>query len=160
MSATDPPLAPLPSGTARGERFPARPPTPRRPARPGGERTGREPTAHRLYARIAWTTLDGLPLVGPRRALTVESQIIALCRRLDVEPMDARARRDRVDVLVRIKPVHGLARVAAEVKAASEAHLAGVGSPARWARGHAIVTVSPARVRDLMRRMALLRHGG
>lgn len=130
------------------------------PAGPG--RAGppdREPSVHRLYARAAWTTLDGLPLVPPRGAFAVESHIIALCRRLDVEPVEVRARARRVDLLFRFKPVHLLADVAGAVKRGSSEHLRRTGSPARWGRGTAVRTVAPEEVRSVMRRMALLAHG-
>lgn len=129
----------------------ARPPDPARVPR-----AAREPAVHRLYARVAWSTLDGLPLVGPRRALAVESQAITLCRRLDVEPMEVRARPDRVDLLVRFKPAHAVADVAEAVKRGTAAGLRRSGSPARWGRGVALATVAPDGVRHLMRRMALL----
>lgn len=124
--------------------------------RTGAAEVDREPVEHRLYARMAWSTLDGLPLVAARHALSVEAQIITLCRRLDVEPMEVRARPDRVDVLVRIKPVHALGAVAARVKGGAGEHLVAAGTAVRWARGVAMATVDPDEVRDLMRRMALL----
>lgn len=155
------PTAPVPSrasgppdpeaGPARSRRPDLSEP-PRGPVPP----PAREASVHRLYARVAWTTLDELPLVGPRDALVVESQIIALCRRLDVEPLEVRARPNRVDLLLRFKPVHLLADVAAAVKAGSGAHLERRGSPVRWARGLALATVGPEEVRSLMRKMTRL----
>lgn len=133
------------------------------PRLPGPTRTAspdREPSVHRLYARAAWTTLGRLPLVSARTALAVESQIIGLCRRLDVEPLEVRARARRVDLLVRFKPVHPLADVAEEVKLGSAEHLRRSCSPARWGRGVAVRTVAPDEVRSVMRRMALLTGGG
>lgn len=149
MSASEParPRAPAPPGAD------PRPPGPGR-----GARADREPSVHRLYARASWTTLDGLPLLPPRDVLAVESQIIALCRRLDVEPMEVRARSRRVDLLFRFKPVHLLADVAGSVKRGSSRHLRRSGSPARWGRGIAVKTVAPGQVRSVMRRMALLAH--
>ena len=153
----------MPSGEPRGPRAPTRPGL--RPAGPGSpSAAGRaggtvgdgEPVEHRLYARIAWSTLDGLPLVAPRHTLSVEARIITLCRRLDVEPMEVRARPDRVDVLIRLKPVHTPGEVAARVKAGAGEHLVAGGTAVRWARGVAMATVEPDAVRDLMRRMALL----
>lgn len=141
------------------------PPEPRPPPRPPSREAGRptagappprDPCVHRLYARAAWTTLDALPLVAPRTALGVESRIIALCRRLDVEPLEVRARAGRVDLLFRFKPVHAVADVAEAAKRESHDHLERRGSPARWGRGVAVTTVDPAEVRSLMRRMALL----
>lgn len=123
-------------------------------------RVVREPSVHRLYARLAWTTLDGLPMVSPRRVLAVESHIIALCRRLDVEPMEVRARADRLDLLVRFKPAQTLADVAAAVKAGSGEHLARRRTAIRWARGVAVATVAPDAVPAMMRRMAVLAEPG
>lgn len=151
MSASEPrrPRVPVPPGAD------PRPPGPGRPAPPD-----REPAVHRLYARASWTTLDGLPLLPRRDVLAVESQIIGLCRRLDVEPMEVRARSRRVDLLVRFKPVHPLADVVASVKRGSSEHLRRRGSPARWGRGVAVRTVAPEEVRSVMRRMALLTDRG
>lgn len=146
---------------APSDAVPARVPAPpgADPRLPGPARatgSGREPSVHRLYARAAWTTLGGLPLVSPRAALSVESQIIGLSRRLDLEPMEVLARARRVDLLFRFKPVHLLADVAGEVKRGSDEHLRRSGSPVRWGRGLAVRTVAPDEVRSVMRRMALL----
>lgn len=141
-------------------RVPVPPGADPRPPGPGRTPPDREPSVHRLYARASWTTLDGLPLVPPRDVLAVESQIIALCRRLDVEPMEVRARSRRVDLLFRFKPVHLLADVVGSVKQGSSEHLRRRGSPARWGRGLAVRTVAPEGVRAVMRRMTLLADGG
>lgn len=153
-------LASMSAPEAVPSRVPVQPGAdPRLPGPPPAAAPEREPSVHRLYARAAWTTLDGLPLVAPRGSLALESQIIALCRRLDVEPMEVRARARRVDLLFRFKPVHLLADVAGSVKRGSSEHLRRTGSPARWGRGLAVRTVAPEDVRSVMRRMALLPDG-
>ncbi|MFW6192902.1 MAG: hypothetical protein ACOC83_05410, partial [Gemmatimonadota bacterium] len=149
---------PMPASEPAPSRSPAPPGADPRP--PGTGPPEREPSVHRLYARASWATLGALPLVSPRDALAVESQIISLCRRLDVEPMEVRARARRVDVLFRFKPVHLLADVAGSVKRGSSAHLRRSASPARWGRGIAVRTVAPDEVRSVMRRMALLGSDG
>lgn len=151
MSASEPVPSRVPAPPGADPRLPG-------PGRAAPE--DREPSVHRLYARASWTTLDGLPLLRPGDVLAVESQIIALCRRLDVEPMEVRARARRVDLLFRFKPVHLLADVVGSVKRGSSGHLRRSGSPARWGRGIAVRTVAPEAVRSVMRRMALLAYGG
>lgn len=118
-----------------------------------------EPAAHRLYAHVAWTTLGELPLMGPRLAVVVESQVIALCRRLDVEPLEVHAAASRVHLLVRFKPAHSLAEVARRVKEGTGETLARDGSPVRWGRGFVVATVAPGEVRRRLRRLALGRPG-
>jgi len=122
--------------------------------------TTQEPAAHRLYVHLAWTTLDRLPLVDRRYAVTLEAQLIVLCRRLDVEPMQVRARRDRVDLLARIKPVHAVSELARRLKRGSGELLAAEGSSVRWGRGYAAATVAPGEVRGWIRRYATGRTGG
>lgn len=148
-------MTPRPPSPDSGRRAPRGGPTARPSTHGGGDRAGirAEPAVHRLYARLAWTTLGRLPLVAPGRVLRVEAQIITLCRRLDVEPVEVRAGPDRLDLLVRFKPVHPIADVAAAVKAGSADHLARAGTPIRWAPGVAVATVGPAGVRPLVRRM-------
>lgn len=120
----------------------------RRPGRPA------EPSVHRLYAHLAWTTLDRLPLAGPRMALALESELISLCRRLDVEPLEVSVEADRVNVLVRYKPNQALGEVARRLKAGSADIARRRGAALRWSRGWAAVTVTPGEVRELKRRLA------
>ena len=40
-----------------------------------------------MYAEVVWTTFDRLPLVASGARTSIEAQLIALCRRLDVEPV-------------------------------------------------------------------------
>lgn len=120
----------------------------------GGRRASPDPAAHRLYVHLAWTTLDRLPLVDRRRAPSVEAHLIVLCRRLDAEPMQVRAGPDRIDVLVRLKPVHTVSDVADRLKRGSAQLLAREGSALRWGRGYAAATVAPGDVRGWIRRHA------
>lgn len=133
---------------------PGPPPKPR--ARPGPTRPGPggEPARHRLYVHLAWSTLDGLPLVGPRQALALEGHLVALCRRLDVEPLEVAAAADRVHLLVRLKPVHALAAVARRLKRGSAEAAVRRAEPVRWARGWAAATVGPGDVRRKKRVLA------
>lgn len=130
------------------------PPSPR--DRPGETRScpDAEPARHRLYVHLAWRTLDGLPLVGPRQALALEGQLVALCRRLDVEPVEAAVAADRVHLLVRLKPVHALAAVARRLKRGSAEAAVRRAEPVRWARGWAAATVGPDHVRRKKRALA------
>lgn len=106
---------------------------------------------HRLYLHAAWTTLQRLPLVAPERAYAVEGQVIALCRRLDVEPVGVLARRDRLHLLLKLKPGQTPAAVADRVRSGSTEALVRAGEPVRWARSAALATVSPSEVPYLKR---------
>lgn len=118
-----------------------------------GSGTGRTPVAHRLYAQLAWPTLGGLPLLGDRDARALERELIALCLRLDVEPLEVRVSADRVQLLVRFAPGQALADVARRLKRASLVSLRRWRSPARWGRGFAASTVGPAQVHRMVRRL-------
>lgn len=111
-------------------------------------------SVHRLYAHLAWGTLDRLPLVDPRTALALESELISLCRRLDVEPVEVSVEADRVHVLARFKPTQALGSVVARLKRGSADVARRRSAPVRWGRGWAAATVAPAGVRDLKRRLA------
>ena len=134
-------------------------PPPARPRRsdPRGASSGAdaspnpEPVRHQLYLHLAWTTLDGLPLVGPRQALALEGHLIALCRRLDVEPVEAAADADRVHLLLRLKPVHAVDAVARRLKRGSTEAMLRRREPVRWGRGWAAATVAPDDVRRTRR---------
>lgn len=119
----------------------------------GGAGGGATPAAHRLYAQLAWPTLGGLPLLEERRATGLERELIALCFRLDVEPIEVRASADRVQLLVRFGPGQALSDVARRLKRASSAILRRWSSPARWGRGFAASTVGPGQVHRLVRRL-------
>lgn len=110
-----------------------------------------EPAHHRLYLHLAWATLNGLPLVGSRQALALEGQLVALCRRLDVEPVEVAVAVDRVHLLLRLKPVHAVAEVALRLKRGSTEAAVRRGEPVRWARGWAAATVDPDDARRMKR---------
>ncbi len=126
----------------------------------GGRAKERSPCAHRLYAQLAWPTLGGLPLLGDRQARALERELIALCLRLDVEPVEVRVSADRVQLLVRFSPGQALAEVARRLKRASLLALRRWRSPARWGRGFAASTVGPAQVHRLVRRLRSERAPG
>lgn len=130
-----------------------------RPASGAGERR-RRAAAHRLYAQLAWPTLSGLPLLDERRADVLERELIALCRRLDAEPLEVWVSADRVRLLVRFGPGQALADVARRLKRASGAALRRWGWAARWGRGYAVCSVGPAQVHRLVRRMRAERKRG
>lgn len=123
----------------------------------GGDRRAAdpaEPSAHRLYAHLAWATLGRLPLAGPRTALALESELISLCRRLDVEPVEVSVETDRVHLLVRYKPNQALGTLVRRLKDGSAAAARRRATALRWGRGWAATTLTPADVRDRKRRLA------
>jgi REP element-mobilizing transposase RayT len=109
--------------------------------------------AHRLYIHFVWPTLGRIPLISRESAPTVERHVIALCRRLDVEPVSVRAFSDRLHLLLRIKPGHSSAALVSSIKGGTEAALQGAGHTVRWGRGYAAGTVSGSEVRSVMRRI-------
>jgi hypothetical protein len=117
-----------------------------------------ERATHRLYVHVAWTTLDGLPLLAPDAREAAEARIIALCRRLDAEPVAVRASAAGVSLLLRVTPSHTVGALATALKVGSEDALAAAGRPVRWARGFAASSVGPTEVRRRARR--LLDGGG
>jgi len=127
------------------------------------EKTGNAPeagpsdrSAHRLYAEVVWATVDRLSLVGPDARAPIESQIITLCRRLDVEPVAVRVTSSRVRLLLRFKPSHSLGAVVAAIKLGSQDAAVLSGRPVRWGRGFAALSLSGTEVR---RRAHRLRSG-
>ena len=112
-----------------------------------------ERAAHRLYVQVAWSTLDGLPLVAPDAREAAEARLIALCRRLDAEPVAIRASATGVALLLRVTPSHAVGSLATALKAGSEDALAAAGRPVRWARGFAASSVGPTEVRRTARRL-------
>jgi REP element-mobilizing transposase RayT len=127
----------------------------RHPSRfaPEPDRTGPERSAHRLYAQVAWATLDDLPLLDGSTAASLAARLVALCRRLDVEPVAVRVTANRVRLLIRFKPAHALAPLVLSLKAASLDALAVAGRPVTWSRGFVASSVGPAAVRRLAARL-------
>lgn len=116
--------------------------------------TGATSPPHRLYVHVAWTTLGRLPMVEAERRAAVESHLLALCRWLDLEPVETCVLTDRVHLLVRFRSGLSLNELVRRVQAGSEALLTRAGRPVRWSRRYAAVTVSPSEVRRIRRRMA------
>ncbi|MEE9207898.1 MAG: transposase [Gemmatimonadota bacterium] len=115
-----------------------------------------ERSEHRLYAHIAWSTLGGLRIPGPRRQAIIERHLIVLCRRLDAEPITVVAAANRIHVLLRYKPTHSLASLVVRLKSGSRAALRMAGHGVEWASGFAVVSVGSLSVRPVMRRLASL----
>jgi len=115
--------------------------------------------AHRLYCHLVWPTLGRIPLLSRDATAVAERHIIALCRRLDCEPICVRAFSDRVHLLLRFKPGHSPAALAARLKSGTESTLQAAGHTVRWGRGYAAATVSGSDVRAIMRRVHRLPDG-
>lgn len=115
---------------------------------------GAAPPPHRLYVHLAWTTLGRMPMVEAERRAAAESHLLALCRWLDLEPVETCVLADRVHLLVRFRSGLSLNDLVRRVQAGSEALLTRAGRPVRWSRRFAAVTVSPSDVRRIRRRMA------
>ena len=124
-----------------------------RPVRPAD---ASERSAHRLYVEVAWTTVDRLPLLAPGARASIEGQLIALCRRLDVEPVAVLATASRVRLVLRFKPVHSIGAVVASLKLGSQDAAVLSGHPVRWAAEYAALSLS---VREVRRRSHRLRAG-
>lgn len=108
---------------------------------------------HRLYVHVAWTTLQRLPLLGPRSRDSLHFHLTALSRRLGAEPVSIRPFRDRVHVVLRIGAGQDVGRLVTRLKLGSEEALEGEGVPALWGRGFAATTVGPDRLPRLLRRL-------
>ena len=115
--------------------------------------------AHRLYCHLVWPTLGRIPLVSSAAAAVVERHVIALCRRLDAEPVCVRAFSDRVHLILRLKPGHSPAVLVSRLKAGSESALLAAGHTVRWGRGYAAASVSGSEVRATRRRVHRLADG-
>lgn len=115
-----------------------------------------ERAAHRIYVLLAWSTLGRLPLLSSDLRGQVEGQLIALCRRLDAEPVVVRAGVDRVRLLLRLTPAHALAVLVPRLKAGSREALTAAGRGVDWASGYAATTVGSAAVRRAIRRVGRL----
>lgn len=111
---------------------------------------------HRLYVHIAWSTLARVEAIPRTRRATVETHMLAACRRLGVEPIEARALADRVHLLARLPAVVSVGELAAHVREDVTSRLAAVGHVVRWTPGFAAVTVSPREVRRVRKRLAMI----
>lgn len=113
-----------------------------------------EPVSHRLYAQVAWGTLNGLGLVDPRFGLLLEGELISLARRLGVEPVEVAAESRRVRLLLRFAPSQALGPVALRLKEGADASARRHGVAVRWGRGWAAASATPGQVREIRRRLA------
>lgn len=100
-----------------------------------------------MYAEVVWTTFDRLPLVAPGARSSVEAQLIALCRRLDVEPVAVKVTARRARLVLRFKPSHSIGVVVTSLKLGSQDAAVLAGRPIRWAPGFACLTLSVTEVR-------------
>lgn len=125
-------------------------------ARPDSTSTAQsaERASHRMYAEVVWTTFDRLPLVAPGARTSIEAQLIALCRRLDVEPVAVKVTATRARLVLRFKPSHSIGVVVTSLKLGSQDAAVLAGRPVRWAPGFACLTLS---VREVRRRALRLR---
>ncbi len=112
--------------------------------------------AHRLYVHVVWPTLGRIPLITTEARDALERHLIALARRLDVEPVCVRALADRAHVLLRFKPGHAVGILVSRLKEGSEAALNADGHSIRWGRGYAAASVGGEDVRRAMRRIVRL----
>lgn len=130
---------------------------------PSRQRSGMPPSdergggaAHRLYVHLAWSTLGRVAVIERRRRAAIETHVIAVCRRLGVEPVEVRAFSDRVHLLAGLPATLSVHDVAVAVRDGVSGALARAGRVVRWTPGFAAVTVSPAEVRRLRKRLAML----
>ena len=104
-------------------------------------------SAHRMYAEVVWSTFDRLPLVAPEARASVETGLIALCRRLDVEPVAVKVSATRARLVLRFKPAHSIGAVVTALKLGSQDAAVVAGRPIRWAPGFACLSLSVTEVR-------------
>jgi hypothetical protein len=118
-------------------------------AGPDLQSTGRsaDRAAHRLYAEVVWSTFDRMPLVAPGARTATEAQLIALCRRLDIEPVAVKVSAARVRLVLRFKPAHSIGAVVTSLKLGSQDAAVLAGRPIRWAPGFACISLSVTEVR-------------
>lgn len=117
-------------------------------------------TPHRLYVHIAWSTLLPIAALDPRRRATIETHVLASCRWIGADPVEACVLPDRVHLLAGLPPVLSVHALATHVRRSVEELLEDAGRVVRWSPGFAAVTVSPADVRRLRRRLAALEQAG
>ena len=117
------------------------------------------PPPHRLYVHVAWSTLARVEAIPKARRAAIETHMLAACRRLGAEPVEARALADRVHLLVRIPAGLGVAELAAHVRDVVSAQLADAGRVVRWSPGFAAVSVTPRDVRRVRKRLAIMEEG-
>jgi REP element-mobilizing transposase RayT len=111
---------------------------------------------HRLYVHLAWSTLARVRAIPPERRAGIESHMMAVCRQLGADPIEARALGDRVHLIVRIPVVSSVGELAGRLRNDVALRLAGSGVVVRWSPGFAAVTITPADVRRARKRLASL----
>lgn len=111
---------------------------------------------HRLYVHIAWSSLAPAAVHDAARRAMIETHVLASCRWIGVEPVEACVLADRVHLLAGLPPVLSVQALAAHVRRTVEDLLADSGRVVRWSPGFAAVTVSPADVRRVRRKLASL----
>jgi REP element-mobilizing transposase RayT len=111
---------------------------------------------HRLYVHLAWTTLARVRALSDARRASIESHLLAACRWLGAEPIEACVLPDRVHLLVRIPSGLAVADLARRARTAVEELLGSSGQVVRWSNAFAAVTVGPRDVRRVRRRLASL----
>ena len=114
------------------------------------------PAPHRLYVHLAWTTLASVRALSEGRRASIESHLLAACRWLGAEPIEACVLPDRVHLLVRTPSGLAVADLARRARKSVEELLDSVGHVVRWSDDFAAVTVSPRDVRRVRRRLASL----
>jgi REP element-mobilizing transposase RayT len=111
---------------------------------------------HRLYVHLAWTTLASVRALSDARRASIESHLLAACRWLGAEPIEACVLPDRVHLLVRTPSGLAVSDLAHRARTAVEELLSSAGRVVRWSDAFAAVTVSPRDVRRVRRRLASL----
>lgn len=111
---------------------------------------------HRLYVHLAWSTAGRAATLDASRRATIESHILAGCRWIGAQPVEVCVLPDRVHLLAGVPAVLSVHELAGHVRRTVEDLLADAGRVVRWSPGFAAVTVSPADVRRVRRRLASL----
>ena len=110
----------------------------------------------RLYVHLAWSTLARVDAIAPGRRAGIETHMMAVCRWVGAEPVEACALGDRVHLIARIPAVLSVHVLAQRLRREVADLLARSGCVVRWSTGFAAVTITPAEVRRARRRLANL----
>jgi len=112
---------------------------------------------HRLYVHLAWSTLARVDAIAPERRAAIETHMMAVCRWTGAEPVEASALGDRVHLIARIPAVLSVHVLAERLRTEVADLLARSGCVVRWSTGFAAVTITPAEVRRVRKRLANMR---
>lgn len=118
------------------------------------------PAPHRIYVHIAWSTLASGAALDPGRRATIETHVLASCRWIGADPVETCVLADRVHLLAGLPSVLSVRALANHVRRTVEELLEDAGRVVRWSPGFAAVSVSPADVRRVRRRLAELEQAG